>query len=546
MLRAEYISEQLRAAAPGADWNAGGIDRSAELAKIFDRNNILNLMWLRVESVIVRRQMPGQINPDNGEVISQPVDYDEQNYRFNYNGRPIGFMGTPDRADYTATFELGERGYYCAWSAAGHGHVGYMVRPNKTTKQIEIVPFWDSSSEAGQAREFLMATAQFIAFVALPIAGVSIGASLGSALLGAEFAASYPLVSAAIGNAAISTAFNGGDIASAAKSAAVGAVSSGVGAFAGKQISVITESPFFGAVTNAATRAAIAGGDIKQAVAYSLASQGAHALNLGETVDIIQSLPPEGIDPIDFSKMPPGPLPPTPIPEPIDFYGGAGEGVGTELNFNGGFGFDPLPANSGFNFDPLIIDNSTPAVVSGWEGQGGFGFGFGFEPGTPGFSLDPIITPAVVTPATTLPANSPAFNPLQVVQGITTAALSGLQLVAAFRALNNPQLQTTARRVLPNGTVSVVGNNGVIQTRTAAGIVTTSRPPVGIPQATLDGSFVVNNGDDTYTIVKPNGQSQTLPYARNTGGSARGISSIPPSLLLIGGALVVYAIAKRK
>ena len=186
-------------------------------------------------------------------------------------------------------------------------------------------------------------------------------------------------------------------------------------------------------------------------------------------------------------------------------------------------------------FDPVLWDPFNPANV-GAGGAGDYSLsptGWDFSGATPN---SPPIAPTVA-PA----SNSASFNATNVVQGVTNAALAAIKLVSAFQALNHPSIQTTARVVRSNGSVAVVGNNGLIQTRDSAGRVTATRPPVGVPQATLDGNYIVNNGDGTYTVVSTTGQTAKYQYA---GGAASGLLTSSTGLL-IGGGLLLFALSRK-
>lgn len=545
LARPEFIAQQLKTSAPDADWNAGGIDRAYELALIFDRNNILLISDLKVISTQFEQYIPEHWQGTESQEIFYPESREiVSSFAFSYRGRQIGFMGTPDRSDYEPFFQLGVRGYFCAWSAAGHGHVGYVVRPNKARKALEIVPVWDSSSDAGAIRDMFLTIGSILASVILPIAGISVGSSIGSALFGANFAAAYPVISAAVGNAAVATVFNGGDIGAAIKGAALGAVSGGVGSAVGSKVMALSDSAIFSAAASAAARAVVSGGDVKQAIAVAVVSKGASMFGAPETFPYEM---PELVS-YDISEDVSWNFDPN--ADPVDWTGGGDEiwpGSGTRFDDGGAvFDFPPLDSNlPGFTVDQNLfpISVTEPAFV-----DSGSSFGFGFpalDASLPGFTINPNLIPIAQPYA----ANSPAFNPQPLIQGITQAALSALQVVSAFRALSAPTLQPRARVVQADGSVSVISSNGTIQTRSPSGAVVSTRPPVGVPQATIDGSFVVNNGDGSFTRVTASGQSERLQYTTTSPGSIPGSTigglGISAPVLLIGGAAILL-LAMRK
>ena len=507
--RVEFIAEQLRGASPGVDWVIGGIDRSIELAKILDRNDISDL-W-RLKLVPVRYTInhpPVWTETESSAGWSDAWTETVDSYAFDYEGQIIGFLGTPDRRENLPAFEKGEAGYRIAWSAEGHGNVGYVIRPNQSTGRLSIVPIWGSSSDAGDLRMAAIAFASFFAFTALPLVGVSVGNAIGSAVLPSAIATAYPGLATAIGNVALSAALNGGDVQSAVKNVVISTASGGAGDLA----QIASDSALIGSLTAAATEAAIRGDSIGDSVAMAALRHGAS--NVGDFLDLTS-------DPIftngltewtpDFSfewdgseiHVEPAKLDYViPLPDPIAFD------VVQADSFSGDVNWDPINWDV-FSSPVTSTPNGAPPVV-------------------------PIATP---------PPNSPAWNPATIVQGVSSAALAALQLVKAYRSLDTPTIQTTARARTANGAVSVVGNNGLIQTRQANGAITAGKPPVGVPQATPIGKYIVNNGDGTYTVVAPTGASQTLSY----GDSEKQIfPGVPNVALLAGAAIGVALLARRK
>jgi hypothetical protein len=142
-----------------------------------------------------------------------------------------------------------------------------------------------------------------------------------------------------------------------------------------------------------------------------------------------------------------------------------------------------------------------------------------------------------VAPTNSPPPQSSVWNPAQVVQAFTAAGMAVISLIKAYKQLDTPRVQPIARNVNADGSVSVVGNNGLIQTRRADGTIVTTTPPVGVPQATISGNYIVNNGDGTYTVVSPTGQSQTIRYGASTGNGGLSL----PMLGLIGAGLFLLA-----
>lgn len=532
LTKRQFIAEQLRKIAPDADWNQGGFDRADELAGILERNGITDLWALKLIPVTVRENVGGVYEEtEAGPQWIAPQTFEYQSYAFDYYGRQIGFLGDPDKPKNEPTFERSNSGFIIGWSSVGKGHINYVVRPNAAKTAIEIVPVWASSSDADSIRGALISTLAFFAFTALPMAGISVGAAIGNAVLPASLTAAYPAVATAVGNIALSTALNGGDIQSAVKGALISQASGFAGAQAGGFAATATDSALIGSLAEAATRTALSGGDVKLAVGMTLAR--------------------EGVNYMDFNTT------------------GIGDGSSGGFDFFAGGGDWSVPSNSFDVFTPNVGVDVTNWDIGDWN--------FGGDPFTdyqpsinvPGQSLDefgnqwvdqfnPQVLPefdastwnplgqSLTNPSGTPPANSPTnpppsnssiWQPMQIIQGLTAAAMAAISVIKAYRSLDQPRINTTARVVRPDGSVSVITDNGLVSTRSPSGQVTTTRPPVGVPQSTVNGNIIVNNGDGTYTIVSPDGRSATYRYASGT-DSGEGLS--PTTLaLLAGGAFLL-------
>lgn len=532
--KVQFVAEQLRNISPNAEWNAAGIDRAQELARIMVRAGVTDLWALKLIPVSWEEHTPSRYVETEGGMVIEPGKTEViKSYAFDYYGRRIGFLGTPDVSENRQSFELNDNGYAIAWSAEGHGNITYLVQPDTAARMLRIIPKWGSSSDAGEIRGALITAISFFAMTVLPMAGVSLGAVIGNAVLPASFAAAYPAVATAVGNVALSAALNGGDVKEAIKGVAVSSIAGGAGMQAGNFVQAASGSDLFGSVVNAATRVAISGGDVKQAVALELLSKGVTNMSADDNF-ILQSFNAgNDLPALDF---------------PTDFTWNF-----DNVNFTGGDWWNSDPAQGGFDFGAVFGNDVLPPV---W---------FDEIPAMPDLQLppapveidainwNPFAAPTAapgspITPPPTVQQpqnpNSGSYSPSQIVQGISAAAMSALQLIKAYRQLDTPAVQTTARNVASNGAVSVIGNNGLIQTRNANGSITSSVPPVGVPQATTSGNYIVNNGDGTYTVVSPTGQTQTVRYSAgvNTAtGSATGsiIPGVPNVLLLVGAGLLL-------
>lgn len=526
MSKLDFVADQLRTSTPGVEWVIEGIDRAVELARILVRADITDLWALKLRT--------------GSEVISLPVTYehptaDQQimipahdetvtGYCFDYYGRQIGFLGTPDRQDNRGLLESTDIGYLIAWSAAGHGQVGYTVYPDAERKVIVLRPVWRSSSDAAFIRQaIIMLISMYVmagyGFGAAGATGSTVGSTVGQAVVSAEFAAAYPGLTAAIGNTAVSAVLNGGDVIGAVQQVALGYIGGSAGAYAGQAVMTATDSVIVSQLANAAARAVVTGADLKQAVAMQM-------LNLGATLTDTKMPDYE----FDFSA--PDAFNNVDLPL-FEFDGG-------------GFTFDvptfdvllpdlPPLEIADVTFDPRIYETTSDPFE--WSPFSSNSLTTTF----PTAANDGTVSSNPVTPA---PPNSPAYSPTQIIQGISSAALASINLIKAYQSLSTPVVQTTARAVRSDGSVAVVGNNGLIQTRTPGGAVSGARPPVGIPQATLDGNYIVNNGDGTYTVVSPDGRTAHYSYSSET--TTRFLGLTDNQLMLGAGALFAVALLARK
>lgn len=556
MDKVQFVAEQLRKIAPTAPWDAHEIDRAVELAQILVRAGVTDLWALKLVPVSYTVTYQADVIRDDGTPLVQVSESDAgpvyavapgatwtetfKSYAFDYYGRRIGYLGTPDEPRNDPYFEPNNAGFLIAWSSVGKGHINYVVRPNAAKTGIEIAPVWGSSSDADFIRESLVSTLGFFAMVALPLAGVSLGAVIGNAVLPASFTAAYPAVASAVGNIALSTALNGGDIAGAVKGVVIGAASGFAGANVGGFAQTISGSQLIGNLAEVATRTALSGGDVKTAVGFALAKEGVNMFDFGTAAPVADS---SGFD--LFTTGTGGDFTVTELP-----FGQYQIDVGNSFDMGGGF-LDPsmpLPDFQYTNPFPTFEDLTAP---------GGLDQYWGADPvpvnvdGSPALdqALDsglynPFVTTATGTPTiapsapTTPPApNSSVWNPMQIIQGITAAAMAAISVIKAYRSLDQPRINTTARVVRPDGSVSVITDNGLVSTRTPDGRVTSTRPPVGVPQSTVNGNTVVNNGDGTYTVVSPNGQTATYRYDAAAG--AGGKLSPMTLALLAGGAFLL-------
>lgn len=500
LTRVDFIADQLRSTWPQTQWMVAGIDRARELAEILDRANVINLGALRVKpqtgSVKVFEPQWTQIG---GEFVQDGVwqSVAVDGYAFDYFGRTIGYLGTPDEPEQQSIFLPDKtKGLLLAWSADGHGNVGYVVKPDAQGLPM-IAPVWGSSSEAQEIISTVKTLASFVAFVALPMAGVSIGANVGAAILGTSVTAAVPWLAPLVGNVAMSAALSDGDVKSAVVNAVKGAATGGVSSSVGSTLTNLTNSPILGVVAQAATNAAIRGDNVATSVGFAIASQGAK-MDFSPLLDTTVAA---GAPSYDFGLVDWSDPAAFDLASPIDSFQfiGPAESVFEFSPIATGFGADPL----GYTFDPLTAD-------------GFFSFDFNSLSGTQGFQVEPL---PIYDPLPLPPATQSTWNPGTIINTMSQAAMAAITVTRAFQSLKNPTVNTTARTTGANGETVVGTSAGVIQVRGANGAISTVRPAVGVPQATIDGGWIINNGDGTYMLVNADGSMTRRAYSAQTAGS---------------------------
>lgn len=365
-------------------------------------------------------------------------------------------------------------------------------------------------TEPGQESLFDQYT-PVIASLAFSIGTAGAGAQIGASVMGAELAASYPALASIVGNAALQTVINGGDVGRAVQ----GAVIAGFGSGAGGIVTAATDSATIGAAAGAAAQAAVTGGDISSAVASSLALSGAKAMDYAYGGDIT----PGFSSPLsDVSLFPPDVLESAVAPaQPLDYaYGG---------DITAGFG---APASD------VAIPGANPAgdAASQYLYGGTTDYGFTGGPAQPS-DLDTLgvgLPTSIADSGFTLPQQSvPAANTGGVIQDITQLALAVVKVNEAFQRSKQPPIirysAQSQTRINPDGTVTTLTNGRLV----------TAKSPVGQPYVGADGRTVINNGDGSYTTIDTNGASTTSRYSGAAAAAGGG-----GALLLLGiGALLL-------
>lgn len=137
---------------------------------------------------------------------------------------------------------------------------------------------------------------------------------------------------------------------------------------------------------------------------------------------------------------------------------------------------------------------------------------------------------------------NPGLSVGQVLRDANGIMLEALKLVDSYRRLTNPQPPNRVTQARVGSSTVRATPDGMIVTVDASGRTVRTKPPVGQPQMTTDGSMIVNNGDGTYTSISPSGAMATNRYP-TTGAAAASSNYTTP--LLIGGAILALVALTR-
>lgn len=298
------------------EWDASGVRRDKELAKLFEANGIgledlkKGMKWGEVAPVDPYTNQPYTKKEDGNyymdvigsasgpeNVVYESVKVDPRRQVL-IGDKAVGFLGNINR---DGNFE-GKQDQYIqdsnriGWSASGKGNVGFHVYTDAAGNPVGINSGWASSSDAGTARDVIKGAATIAAAatgINAAFAGVGAGATAGagaSAGAGTSAAASTGINWGAIGTTAgksaatnaLLTAIQGGDLSQILKSAAVGAVSSGAGALGTQGLGLSgAVGKLAGGAISAGTGAALTGGNVGRALLTSLAGNGAGLATAG-------------------------------------------------------------------------------------------------------------------------------------------------------------------------------------------------------------------------------------------------------------------------
>ena len=519
---------------------------------------------------------------------------------------------------------------------------------------------WKPSSAVQFGKEQSSNFGNFLKFAAplFLVAIPGVGQAIGAAAFSAVGATVSPAVAAAVGNVAISTALNGGDIERSVVSALAGGLGSAAGGFAGAAL----DSAAIGKIVSTLTTTAATGGDIKAALLSTVAQTGVSKMsdwfssfdfNSGADLTVAEDwlVPNSGAvkyDPAAFEGYTTGVADDWSLTtqQAIDNYTAqygtvdfsmtqnplitgyhdpvyteddsitpddSNYGVGSVFpDFNSGADLtvaeDWLVPNSGaVKYDPAAFEGYTTGVADDWSlttqqaidnytaqygtvdfsmtqnplitgyhdpvyteddsitpDDSNYGVGSVFpdfgtinvplpqfeEPGAP------YVNPPHVGGDITKPPASPSENSAgdwlgAIVTGVTALASAAIKLVPTIAALKNADVIKSGS-LTSAGAIVTANNNGTITTRNqTTGAVSTTIPAVGKAYQTPDGNIVTNNGNGTYTVVKPDGTRYVGNYTSTsttgnlTTGAGSGFFSNPQNVMLAGGAALVLVLLMK-
>jgi hypothetical protein len=362
------------------------------------------------------------------------------------------------------------------------------------------IPFNDGSS--WKWAQPVLRTA--LAVIAMAGGQAWLSAEIGAAVMG-SYATTYPALTSAIGNIAIATATNGGDIESAVQNAVMAYAGGAVGGL----VTTATDSATIGRIAASATNAALTGGDVREAVAVSLVRAGAQSI--GTLLEERNQTMNFADDNFTFNDA---------LLSPPDYFAGGtitpGFGSPADLvTFDSGADY----SNEGRNYSvPSLFSNDTGLIDIGAQ--------------------IPVYTDVPAIPG--YGNSGGGVTNTNWVSDLTNLALAAIRVNAAYQQSQAP-IRTVSST--PDGRTQTPNADGTLTVRDSSGrIVGTTRPNTGTPYVLPDGRTIINNGNGTFTTIMPNGSSTTGNYGSAGGGSSGG--GTDNTLLYLGAAAVALLALK--
>jgi hypothetical protein len=418
------------------------------------------------------------------------------------------------------------------------------------------VPYFIATLKEQQSIGEAFAELAGMAFAAASFFVPGVNAAIAGAIFSPATIAAYPALTTITTNTIVQTALNGGDVERAVQLSVAAYVGANVGGF----VAGVSDSKALGTLSSAATRAALTGGDVEKAVVSAVVSLAPDALR---GVDVAGPALSPVADPDKLAIETPGPM-------MNDYDYGYGystgdaftltpEGVAPELSaFNVSndavslFDLNSSEVTPAFSLDDSLImgayDYAPLDDLPAYQ--------YTIPTGGPVIDVPAVVVEAanVETPAAAAPL-APAASSVDfgtIVKNVTFAAQSALALTQAWNAAKNPTINATARTTTQGKTVSA-SDSGLIQTTTQSGQVVAQKPAVGQPQMTTTGNLIVNNGDNTYTLIAPDGSRRVIAYPQTSiptisGGfslASLGLSSEHVAYA-VGAVGLLFALSRRK
>jgi hypothetical protein len=267
-------------------------------------------------------------------------------------------------------------------------------------------------------------------------------------------------------------------------------------------------------------------------------------------IPTIDTAPPT-IEPVEVFTQP------IEVPKMDEFYWGDFDtgAPAFDVDFSDPFAGVEIP-----EFDVSIPEYGDDIYTTAWDADPIYG------PPAPGETYPPAYDVVTIDDAAQLPADilvggsggglvevggnfapnpdpgNPGLSVGQVLRDANGIMLEALKLVDSYRRLVNPQPPNRVTQARVGSSTVRATPDGMIVTVDASGRTVRTKPPVGQPQMTTDGSMIVNNGDGTYTSISPSGAMATNRYP-TTGAAAASSNYTTP--LLIGGAILAIVALTR-
>lgn len=498
---------------------------------------------------------------------------------------PVSWIGFTGTGIYEGMGYGSSGGFYCGgandltyeWDSRFDNYIGDAGEIGDNRIQIFVqftqdgVPYFIARLFNTRGMSFWQAVKELatIALAAISFVVPGVNAAVAGQIFG-SLAVSYPALTAAASQVMLNTALSGGDVEAAVKSVAY----SYLGNAAGGIVQGVSDSEALGRLAAAATTAAAQGGDVQRAVEMaalrlvpSVASDAVEFFQSGSDADQSANVALPATDQSVTFDSNPGDssmsifdIPSTPPSQDWDeLYAASVASPSIEemaswapaiVDFNVALDSDSVPLTAptfeefGFSLDDLFasVTGETPhATPVSATGEGG--------------ALPAVIAQTPANEAVDTPASA-FFDDITwdgTVDKLTSLAIAAIRVHQAYQAANRPPVQPAVQTTRGGGVQTVRTDGTLTTTDPTTGRVVVTRPPAGVPYELPGGAgAVINNGNGTYTVVSPDGQTATRSYAGDVplSGIARvqPESWVPgvPNWAILAGAAGIFAVIVRK